>query len=345
MDYLKPEFHDALKNEDFCYVREGRVYIGTKYWEPEEILTQISNESYNVYKDIFQEWLEMRTENLIQIADDFLDEFDQTDRFQKLKKCFSSNAVVPFIGAGMSALSGYPMWTEFLYKMAKHAGMDDSHLNARLENGDYELAAQELADKLGASFSERLESTFSNEREIGGAIQMLPSLFDCPVVTTNYDSLLKRCYSEQKCPFEEIIDGSQSQEISRILATGNRILIMLHGKAMTGRGRILTQSEYDQHYTNENTLPEVINAFCSKTLLFLGCSLSFDRTIKAIEAHVQKKGHDNTARHYAFLQAPKSQELINQKSQLLAKANIYPIWYSGVNHDQAIESLLQKLNE
>jgi hypothetical protein len=119
----------------------------------------------------------------------------------------------------------------------------------------------------------------------------------------------------------------------------------LRFKIISGKGRILTLSEYDQHYAKENILPEVINAFCSKTLLFLGCSLSFDRTIKAVEAHVLAKGHENSARHYAFLRAPNNQESINQRSQQLAQANIYPLWYSGEDHDQAIESFLQKLAE
>ncbi len=342
MDYLKPEFHEDLKKEDTCYVQDGHVFIGEKHWAPHDVLSQISEDTYH---EVFEEWLDLRKEDYIQIADDFLDEFDQRERFERLRQSFSNKLVVPFIGAGLSQPSGYPMWTSFLKRLAQFTSIPLDVLEARLAAGEYEEVAQELADELGPEFSERIEAAFGDKKEIKGVIQLLPTLFDCPVVTTNYDSLLKRCYDLQNLHFDEVISGHQATEISRFLASGERVLVKLHGTAMSGLGRILTLDEYQQNYEQNNTIETVICALCSKTLLFLGCSLSFDRTIRAIEAFVNKKGHEKVPRHYAFMKAPSTQMEINTKSRKLANANIFPIWYSGGDHDQAVEALLQKLDE
>jgi len=287
----------------------------------------------------------LRKENLIQIADDILDEFDQRERFKRLKKSFGKKSVVPFVGAGISQPSDYPLWTTFLKKLVQRSGITIEELEARLAAGEYEEAAQDIADSLGPEFGERIEATFGDKKEIKGVVQLLPTLFDCPVVTTNYDSLLKRCYDIQSLHFDEIISGHQATEISRFLASGDRVLVKLHGTAMSGLGRILTLDEYRKNYEQNDVIGTVIGAFCSKTLLFIGCSLSVDRTIKAIEKHVNDKGHGNVPRHYAFLKAPSTQERINEKSRMLANANIFPIWYTGGDHDQAVEALLHKLNE
>lgn len=342
MDYLKSEFHEALKEEENCYVRNGRIFIGEKYWAPEDVLRQISEDSY---KEVFDNWLDLRKENLIQIADDILDEFEQKERFEQLKKSFVKKSVVPFVGAGISQPSGYPLWTPFLKSLVQHTNIPIEDLEARLTAAEYEEAAQDLSNELGPAFAERIETTFGDQKEIKGVVQLLPVLFDCPVVTTNYDSLLKRCYDIQSLHFDEVISGHQALEISRFLASGDRVLVKLHGTAMSGSGRILTLDEYQANYEQNDVIGTVIGAFCSKTLLFLGCSLSVDRTIKAIEAYVNDKGHENMPRHYAFLKAPSTQEAMNEKSRMLANANIFPIWYSGGDHDQAVEALLQKLDE
>jgi hypothetical protein len=342
MDYLKSEFHEALKEDDNCYVQDGRVFIMEKHWAPEDVLGQISED---IYKEVFDGWIDIRKENLIQIADDILDEFEQRERFERLKKSYDKNFVVPFVGAGISQSSGYPLWSSFLKKLVQHTDISIEHLESRLAIGEYEEVAQELADKLGPAFAERIESTFGDKKEIKGVVQLLPTLFDCPVITTNYDDLLKRCYDIQKLHFDEVISGHQATEISRFLASGDRVLVKLHGTSMSGLGRILTLDEYQANYEQTDTIGKVIGALCSKTLLFIGCSLSVDRTIRAIKEYVNDKGHESVPRHYAFLKAPSTQVAINEKSSMLANSNIFPIWYSGGDHDQAVEALLQKLGE
>lgn len=341
MDFLLPAFHEELKDESRCYVKEGRVFIGGKYWEPGDILKQISVETH---KEIFDQWIEERKESYIQIADDFLDEFEQEDRFHRLKDCFTKKSVIPFVGAGLSQSSGYKLWSHFLETLRRQTAITEDQLNTRMSRGEYEEAAQDLANVLGPAFDEALERTYGGKKDLKGVVQFLPSLFDGPIITTNYDSVLKRAYDQVSNPFEEIISGHSATELGRYFGANDRVLVKLHGTAMSSNGRILTQQEYAHHYEHNNVIEEVISIICSKTLLFLGCSLSVDRTILALKKYAISRNYKNS-RHYAFLAAPASQELVIKRSAMLAESNIYPIWYSGGDHDQAIEAFLHKLGE
>lgn len=340
MDYLFPAFHEFLKDENNCYVENGRIYIGENHWAPDDVLKMISEDTYD---EAFKQWLEIRKEDLIQIADDFLDEFDQRERFNKLKQNVNNDAVVPFVGAGMSEPSGYLMWTPFLKKLVDHTDITLEQLEEKLGKGEYEEVAQDFADSLGPAFAEELENSYGVKKDIKGAVQLLPTLFNSPVITTNYDSVLKRCFDEQTMHFDEVIPGCHAEEVTKYLASGDRVLVKLHGTAMSGVGRVLTLEEYEKNYEENDVISTVISAFCTKTLLFLGCSLSVDRTLKVMRDYAHQVGHDKSPRHYAFLQAPATQELRNEKRKFLSEANIFPIWYSGGDHDQAVEALLQKL--
>ena len=79
------------------------------------------------------------------------------------------------------------------------------------------------------------------------------------------------------------------------------------------------------------------------SLLFMGCSLTVDRTLMALQEHVKKVGHANLQRHYAFLPAPDSETDRIARQQLLVDYHIYPIWYPQYMHHESISALLLKL--
>lgn len=342
MEYLKEEFHRELASEGNFYIIDGRLYIREHHWAPEDLLQAISDE---IFTGTFNSWLEERAESLISKADEILAKCDQVDRFARLQQAYRRGVVTPFVGAGMCCESGYPLWTQFLRGLRRQTGIKEEEFEHLLSNGQYEEAAQSLADFLNASFNEELENAFGRSRPIMGAIQYLPYAFDAPVITTNYDDVLKRCYENALLPFEETVSGHLGDALPKFLGVGQRVLVKLHGTALTGSGRILTLREYQQHYENHGVIKKVIKTFSSRTLLFLGCSLSVDRTIKAMADFACENGHDNVPRHYAFLEEPESEKVRIEKRQLLSQSNIYPIWYPQGEHDESIEALLVKLKE
>ncbi|MFV7436601.1 SIR2 family protein [Pseudomonas vlassakiae] len=343
MKHLKPIFADALSQEDNLFVDKGRVHIRDKHWAPDEIIEGLLKpEAYN---DLFLDWVQERKEELIESANAILDEFNLQDRFSKLREVYARGVVVPFVGAGLSVPSGYPGWTAFLKRNIRETAIDPDDFEETLRAGLYEDAAQTLADALGPAFNEVVENAFGRSRDISGCVQLLPHVFDSCVITTNFDDVTKRCYEAADKPFSEELSGEHSRELPRKLAEGKRILLKLHGTSTSHRGRILTATEYHKHYGDGEELQRAIEAICSRTLLFVGCSLTVDRTLTAMKAFVQANGHDNVARHYAFLPAPVDGAERIARRDALIECNVYPIWYPAGTHDESIEALLLALME
>lgn len=343
MKHLKPIFVDALAQEQNLYVDKGRVHIRNKHWAPDEILEGLLDP--DAYNDLFLDWVQERKEEFIESAKTILDEYGLQDRFGKLKEVYARGAVVPFVGAGLSVSSGYPGWTAFLKQHLRETAINPDEFDQILRAGQYEEAAQKLADALGPAFNEAVENAFGRSRDISGCVQLLPHVFDSCVITTNFDDVTKRCYEAVGKPFSEELSGEHSRELPRKLAEGKRILLKLHGTSTSPRGRILTAAEYQKHYGDGEELQKAIEAICSKTLLFVGCSLTVDRTLTAMKAFVRANGHDNIARHYAFLPAPANDADKNARRDALIECNVYPIWYPAGAHDESIEALLLALME
>lgn len=343
MKHLKPMFVDALAQEQNLYVDKGRVHIRNKHWAPDEILEGLLDP--DAYNDLFLEWVQERKEELIESAKTILDEYGLQDRFGKLKEVYARGAVVPFVGAGLSVSSGYPGWTAFLKQHIRETQISPDEFDQILRAGQYEEAAQKLVEALGPAFNEAVENAFGRTRDISGCVQLLPHVFDSCVITTNFDDVTKRCYEAAGKPFSEELSGEHSRELPRKLAEGKRILLKLHGTSTSPRGRILTAAEYQKHYGDGEELQKAIEAICSKTLLFVGCSLTVDRTLTAMKAFVQANGHDNIARHYAFLPALGNDADKNARRDALIECNVYPIWYPAGAHDDSIEALLLALME
>ena len=138
--------------------------------------------------------------------------------------------------------------------------------------------------------------------------------------------------------------GADARELTKLLGENRRVLVKLHGRANSSRHRIFTKTEYDRYYEDDHAFESVIEAISNKTLLFLGCSLAVDRTLQCLARIVERRGHENVPRHYAFLKISKDEDEEErlQRRDELAKANIYPIWYKD-DHDESIEALLEKL--
>jgi len=341
MDYLLSAFIEALAQEQNSYVENGRIYIRTHHWSPEDVLKAMLTQE--AFKNSFDAWIAERQEELVTTAEDILKQFNLEDRFQALSEVYKQDAVTPFIGAGLSMPSNYPSWTAFLRKLRLDTDIDESHFEQLLKIGQYEEAAELLSNKIRPGFNEAVHNAFGISREIFGCVQYLPYVFDTAVITTNFDNVLKRCYDNARKPFAETIPGNLVEQLPRILATGNKVLVMLHGTATTGTGRILTKTEYDRHYIKQNSHKQAITALCQGTLLFIGCSLYVDRTLGVMKQLVKKHGHDNITRHYAFLEDTGSSETRTAKRNELLACNIYPIWYPAGEHDSSIEAFLTKL--
>lgn len=341
MEHLRPVFQEELADPESGNARivEGMIVIRNRRWAPGDLLRTLGSDAYS---DVFADWLAGRRSRMLERADDILARYEQADRFESLKRAFRAGAVMPFVGAGMSMSSGYPGWTDFLRRMRRQTSLDESHIEGLLRADEYERAAQEIADALGTAFDEQMESTFGYDRELRGPIQLVPYVFNTPVATTNFDDVLLRCYAGCGRAFELVVKGADADEIQRHLGAGRRVLVKLHGTAMSGRGRVLTASEYDTAYTAD-VIGDVVQTLCTRTLLFMGCRLTIDRLLSAVRALATAKGHSRATRHYALLSIGDDAAERLARAAALAQLNIYPIWYPELTDDESIEALLYRL--
>ena len=348
MKYLHRTFREELSDESNCWLEGGVLYIRSRKWEPKDIVDLCAKEdgSNEIFDSLFAEWKEEWTLQRVEQADQILAEYGRQDSFYRLAEVHRTGGLIPFVGAGLSIPSGCPGWTAFLRKACREAALDESEFEALLAQSCYEEAAQRLADVAGPAFYEDIDSTFARKREVIGPIGLLPYIFSDSVITTNFDTILEQAFADAGKPFDAVLNGADSQRF-RILATERkRLLLKLHGNAESSRERVLTQTEYNQHYSDASILRRTVQALYDRNnLLFLGCSLTADRLLTAFCEYVRSEGHDNLPRHYAFIEAPETEKERAARKSALAQYHIYPIWYPPGTHDESIEALLIKLHE
>lgn len=337
-EYLKMLYNEYLNSE-------GDIEIENSTFQRSQILWEIEPDTYNI---TFEDWKQQRMLLFQQKANEIIDLYDNFKRFEKLKKAFDSGNVTPFIGAGMSMPSNFPSWTAFLYQLCDESDISTERLDELLSIGKYEEAAQEIFDDLGnALFNEHLENEFSFDKHIIGAINYLPTLFKkSSIITTNFDTLIEKTYLGKDNNFDEVKGGLYLDEVLRKMAGGSRVLIKLHGDCRQVTDRVLTLQEYEKAYRENGQLKKFFKRFMyNNTMLFIGCSLSNDRTLQVMKEIVEEENDDSMPRHYALLEEIMDEDKRRQKKKDLAKANIFPIWYTQEEHDESIEALFLKLME
>jgi predicted ATPase len=261
----------------------------------------------------------------------------------------SGIGVVPFIGAGLSAPYGFPQWGAFIRDLAKRAGMVhqvEAHLNAL----EYEEAAELLQVHMNSRFQDLVEHCFGDQilkgAQFQGAITLIPHITTGPVITTNFDRLLEHVFTDVGCPFPDRVWHDKVHAVIRSVTRNRLTLLKLHGDWAFPSERILTLSEYRNHYGASKTtidfqlaIPQVLNLLVARPLLFLGCSLKQDRTAHII---TQLAARMPTVRYYAISEYPESEASYLERINELARMNIRPVWYPPKQHEK-IEQVLAYL--
>jgi SIR2-like domain len=275
-------------------------------------------------------------------------------RFEDLKKSCQRGFVIPFVGAGMSRSAGCPEWKEYLISLCGDANLSADEMRDRLETrADYEGAMNDLVKALGENrFNLDFQRDFTVSDDITGPVTLLPKLFDSCAITTNFDRVLERAYELGGKTFMEKVTGcGMANAFFRAIPAGERYLLKLHGNLDNAAERVLNKGEYDEAYGYDGDihfdrpLPKLLKRlFMSYSFLFLGCSLSADRTILTFMKVAQQVGADSLPHHYTILPSPLDENKRREIDQRLADAHITPIWYPD-GEPEYVESILQLLLE
>ncbi len=112
----------------------------------------------------------------------------------------------------------------------------------------------------------------------------------------------------------------------------------------------MNRAEYDAAYGNDGNIhfefpiPKLLKRlYTSFSFLFLGCSLSYDRTIQTFAKIAQDVGADSLPHHYAILACPSDADTRSKLERRLADAHISAIWFPEGEYqhmDEMLELLL-----
>ena len=339
---LKRWFEEQLRFGLRDGSEEESVFIGTAEFLPVEILREFCK----AYEQEFNNWLlgEWKPRQF-ELREDLLSYSSNRNRYIDLKDAVRRQQVVPLVGSGMSVPWGLPTWAEFLMKVGEYVHCNSSELKQLIISSSFEEAADLLVGSTNARLlAERVEHELRiiPPNVINGPVCLLPSLFPNMVITTNLDSVLENVYNLCEIPFAYTLRGSRLADYRQLKNPNERFLLKLHGDCQDRDGQVLLSNEYETAYAPNSTLREELTLLYRQwSLLFLGCSLGPDRTVRLINEVA--KADMNMPKHYAFLTKPGHDADRTAKESFLTERGIYPIWYD-LPHDEAIMALLDGLH-
>lgn len=291
------------------------------------------------------------------------------DNFDFLIRLMRRNVVIPFIGAGFSANFGYPTWGDFLDKQASNHSLTE--IDSKKNTHDYEKKATILSKHLGGYMEYALMQSFGDhvykEHSYSEELEWLPKIFRNLILTTNFDEVIEMLYAKVNGEHIGKITPRTLGDVKlshKRIACGEPTLIKLHGDVGL-REFILTEQSYNNIYGERILdirlpLPSFLrDILLSRVILFLGCSLEDDRTLRVIE-----QSQIDGSISFALLELPEEtkntdnpwepklieestdKEVENsafaERKAFLYAHNIIPIWFPYKEYD-ALKIFLTEL--
>ncbi len=336
MEYFRQRFIEELNEE-------GDIEIRGITWPREYVLKTMDAQAY---EEAFREWTDQAKNEAKHRAFEFLGRTECLERFRLLVNRHAKQQVVPFVGAGMSLSSGFARWAEFLLSLLGDAPHEVENVRGMLARGAYEEAAQHVYNVLtpGVFNAEIAERMGAHKQRADGSINLLPHLFTGEVVTTNFDHVLINAFRNADRPFGSIICGADMRAAPVQLGNDNHALLRLHGDADIPDGRVLTLDEYNAVYAEDHALKGMLTTLIGiRSFLFLGCSLTADRTLSAL-AEIKNQAGIHMPPHFAFLPLPAPEHRLDRRT-FLERSGIHPIYYPSDDHETYIEDMLISILE
>ena len=320
---------------------EGGVYVGSTEFLPVETL----REDADAYQAEFDSWLnEAWIPEQRELRSKILKLHANEKRYADLCAAVGREQVVPLVGSGMSVASGLPTWTGLLRRVRDFTTCDPNALENLINTCQFEEAADLLASGTNPRLlAERVEHDLriDDPNKIAGPVRLLPTVFPRLVVTTNLDNVLEHAYGSCEQWFKHVLAGGELAQYRALKSRSLGFLLKLHGDCRRASTRVLLSGEYEATYAAGKTIREELTLlYRFHNLLFLGCSLGSDRTVRLVEEVAASD--DNMPKHYCFLPLPDDEATRIGRENFLSQRGIYPIWYD-LSHDESLTALLDGL--
>lgn len=196
-------------------------------------------------------------------GDGRLDDDAQEKSAQALAHRARDGELALFLGAGVSASAGLPLWWDLLDQLLAHSDVDEDDAAAIKKLPDARDAATLVVRKL-ASLPKALRSIL-NQHRYGLAHALLAALPVQQAVTTNYDQLFETARTDQGRPVAVLPSDDPGPEW----------LLKLHGDLGSGEGIVLTRDDYLRFGERSGALGGVVQGMLmTKHVLFAGFSFT-----------------------------------------------------------------------
>jgi hypothetical protein len=206
---------------------------------------------------------------------------------QQLARRARDGELAVFLGAGVSASAGLPLWGELLRRLLQEAGVDADEAEAiqRLDARDAATLAVRALAAGGTTLPAALRAILT-QRCYGLAHALLAALPVEQAVTTNYDRLFETARADQGrrtavLPFDD---------------PARRWLLKLHGDLDHDEGVVLTRDDYLRFGERSGALSGVVQGMLmTKHVLFAGFSFTdenFFRMAHGTRQALESAGRD-----------------------------------------------------
>lgn len=326
------DFNEWLDGEDGLELRIRYNIEGLT--NPSKALFASDAEAYNQAFKIF------RSNRISQVlSEELIIEFygdahwfeRNQQRFEQLIGCLMEDAVVPFVGAGLSVEGGFPTWKRHLEQQGRTSGIAHDVVTSLLEEGNYEGVIEEIENKgYKDVFIQEIRDVFSKTGKVTDTTLRLTELFHDTIITTNYDHIIEQAYDNGEENKIQVID---SLNILEDPDEEKITVVKLHGDVRTAASCILSKRQYDEAYgiadlDLSKPIPKLLSYYYkTSNLLFLGCSLNQDRTMQVFQAVKNSMGDVDRPQHFSFESMPESNEELSKRNAYLLSFGITPIWF------------------
>ena len=341
------DFNEWFDGPDGADVRKLALVEGVA--NPSKAFFAGDREAYNVTLGGFRldrrdQWLS--AEALREICGDAHWSERNATRFDQLCDRMANGDVVPFIGAGLSAPGGFPTWKDHLRQQGRTAGIKTAEVEDLLAQGLYEEIVDRIEHQRGAEvFAQELRDAFAKNGTIPPADYLVAELFRDTLITTNYDRLIEQSFDLGGGEAVEVLTPatiSQPPDATKVT------VIKLHGSIVTPASCILSKAQYAAAYgaaAIDLTLPipqALDYYFRNSSLLFLGCGLNQDRTVRVFEAIKAKARADGAdlPQHFSIEQCPEDEAALLARNEYLLRIGVTPIWFPAGAFD-FVEGILR----
>lgn len=205
---------------------------------------------------------------------------------RKIQAASENNKLIIFVGAGVSANSNIPTWSQLIDVFAKELGIEDWVASS---TEDYLKIPQYYYNERGEKeYYDKLLEVFESKNYFPNPIHKL--IFDLNpknIITTNFDNLLEQA-SEEFSGFYHTV----TEDIDLSYDINNRMIIKMHGD-FSKKNIVLKEDDFLQYAQKFSLIEHYLKSLlATNTVLFIGYSIN-DPNFKLIFQWVKDvlKGH------------------------------------------------------